>query len=204
MDFPQKILDGVPVIELSKYNQTMTRQAQKYETKYHELKTKYIRTRNLKNLLECMYEDLKTNYPEIYWEITNRFKSDWRNVTGRIVDTPTFAIEQARERDYHGKCVKCGIVSYMLNGENEIIATRLSIDHIHEKVDGGSNDKGNIQILCIECHSKKTKLFAYVRYTYKSANKDFTKDKASEFNKLWLEDKASEVFKQVDGNNAQP
>lgn len=39
----------------------------------------------------------------------------------------------------------------------------ITIDHIHEKSDGGTDKKENLQLLCRDCHAIKTKIFCLRR-----------------------------------------
>lgn len=39
----------------------------------------------------------------------------------------------------------------------------LELDHVIERADGGSDDLGNLRLLCVSCHLKKTRQAAKLR-----------------------------------------
>ncbi|MHB1764732.1 MAG: HNH endonuclease [Gammaproteobacteria bacterium] len=53
------------------------------------------------------------------------------------------------------ECIKCGATE------------KLTIDHIHERQDGGIDEDNNKQVLCCDCHYDKTAFFYNSRITLK-------------------------------------
>jgi len=47
-----------------------------------------------------------------------------------------------------------------------------NIDHIIEVATGGTNDSSNLQVLCVSCHSVKTKRAARLKWLYNSIEID--------------------------------
>jgi hypothetical protein len=47
-----------------------------------------------------------------------------------------------------------------------------NIDHIIEVAIGGTNDSSNLQVLCVSCHSVKTKRAARLKWLYNSIEID--------------------------------
>lgn len=46
-----------------------------------------------------------------------------------------------------GQCADCGLV---------FAASRLQVDHKLPLIDGGHDEDGNLQVLCLDCHNSKT------------------------------------------------
>ena len=179
---PETIVNGKQYIELSKHNQLLAKSHQKYNLLY----LKYYKSNLNVKILSKIYEDLKTNYPEQYWELTTKYAEDWAKI-GRVLDFNE-KVKEITERRDSGFCVKCKTESFMLK-KGEVVATRLSIDHIFELNDGGRDELQNTQILCLECHRQKTRYFQYIRSKLKKDGKVFTSELAIKYNREWLSSK---------------
>lgn len=175
---------------MAKHNQLLA----KAQKKYNLLYGKYHKSNMNIKILSKIYEDMKTEYPEIYWELTDRYKEEWLKM-GRVVDF-TEKVKATTERRDNGHCVRCGAENFILK-KGEIIAQRLSIDHIHELSDGGADEVLNTQILCLECHRQKTRFFQYVRSRLKKNSKAFTLELAKRYNGIWLKSKMAEDLEKV-------
>ena len=178
-NIPETIINGVQYIKLSIHNRLIA----KAQAKYNLLYSKYYKANKNVKVLSKIYEDLKTEYPEIYWGLTDKYKKDWADF-GRVIDLNEEIKKITEGRDY-GVCAKCGVESQMLL-KGEIISKRLSIDHIFERSDGGVDKKENMQILCIECHRLKTRYFQYIRHKLKKNCGVFTEELAKQYNQKWL------------------
>lgn len=98
--------------------------------------------------------------------------------TSRI---PVASIEMQRQRsgkwyvtnrrkvwsEQDGLCKACGIMIYYPSG--------FELDHIVPLIDGGKDERENMQALCVTCHAEKTKKEARARGKYDFQYKKYIK-----------------------------
>ena len=85
----------------------------------------------------------------------------------------------------YGNCVKCGAIYSGSLADMGKMKISFSIDHIHEKADGGGN-KDNKQFLCNDCHAVKSKMSILKRI---ELNRPISREEALELNEKFLKNK---------------
>lgn len=60
-----------------------------------------------------------------------------------------------RSRDGHA-CRRCGVRCPHLQADAYAGVKCHEVDHVVPLADGGTNEDGNLQLLCVECHRRKT------------------------------------------------
>jgi hypothetical protein len=101
---------------------------------------------------------------------------------------------EAYMKKYGVECKKCGVV--FQEGVSNI--EFFSIDHIHEKVDGGCNGSHNKQLLCWGCHRIKNKISVLKR---NELGRAISMVEAFEINERFLKNKFMFVKDEVLNEN---
>lgn len=135
---PEKFLDGVAVIEVSRHNRDIARVRELIKNRYLTATEKLRESHNwlkIQNRADSSaLELLKQRYPEIYWEIVKGVAHLYQN---RIITTEAnipkvIAMRPASDCEY------CGISH--IDIKTQLKLNPMTIDHIFERSDGGQDE----------------------------------------------------------------
>lgn len=148
-------------VKVSRYNRDIALLTQRVS----QLNNTLERVRSQHRTDSVALNIIKARFPKEYWSVVNGLKEEYARA-GRLVSGEHGALGKAYsevlERDGY-RCARCNAFGVMLDGEGRLRRSILSIDHIHEKADGGGSSKENLQTLCNNCHGMKTRLSSALR-----------------------------------------
>lgn len=157
---PEKMLDGVPVVERRKYNHdtAMLRQ------RIMHLGMAIEKLKGRSKADEQALRTLEHRFPKEYWSVVESLKEEYGKA-GRLISGPnglkkTYT-EVLAKAGY--RCARCQTLGVEIDDNGKFRGTSLTIDHIHEKADDGGSGMENLQALCGPCHGLKTWLSASLR-----------------------------------------
>ncbi len=158
---PEKELNGVKVIELSKYNH----ETNILKNRIKLLNMKIVKIKGQYKADVIALNVMKKRHFKEYWDVVSDLAKEYAAV-GRVISEPNGlhnALQKTLERDGY-RCVRCGLFGVAIDAEGHTVRIDLTTDHIHEKADGGRSDISNFQTLCTWCHRRKTGLTTAIRY----------------------------------------
>lgn len=158
---PEKELNGVKVIELTKYNHDVNVLGNRIKL----LSRKIVKLKGQYKADVIALNVMKKRYFKEYWDVVSNLTKEYAEV-GRVISEPNGlqkALQKTLERDGY-RCVRCGLFGVAVDAEGHTVRIDLTTDHIHEKADGGRSDISNFQTLCTWCHKMKTRLTTTIRY----------------------------------------
>ncbi len=173
----EKMLDGEPVVEGRTYNHDIAFLKQRIL----HLGRIVEKLKNQHRADEIALKVLENRFPKEYWNVVESLKDEYAKA-GRLISGPnglSKTYSQVLENANY-RCARCQIFGVKTDKSGIFQSSILTIDHIHEKTDGGSSAPENLQVLCNSCHRVKTWLSTSLRShapideeTARSINKAF-------------------------------